>query len=247
MRFGPDDPEADPRLPAIYDAENTWGADDDLFLELAGPPPRRVADLGCGTGRLTIALAEAGHAVTGVDPNPAMLHRAQSKPGAERVTWIHGTSTALPTGAFDVALMTSHVAQVFVGDDDWLGVLRDVRRALVDGGVLLFDSRDPRARGWEAWTADTSRVVVDVIGTGPVETWVDVMAVDGDVATYRWVNVLPDGDVIEGTDSLRFRSEDALRATLASAGFSVRELFGGWQQQPVGPDTGELVVVAAAT
>jgi SAM-dependent methyltransferase len=246
VRFGPDDPEADPRLPAIYDAENTWGADDDLFVELVGPPPRRVVDLGCGTGRLTIALADAGHVVTGVEPNPVMLHRARSKPGAERVEWLAGRSDVLPSSAFDVALMTSHVAQVFVDDEEWLGVLRDLRRGLVDGGTLAFDARDPRARGWEAWTADASRVVVDVEGIGPVETWVDVVAVDGDVATYTWANVLPDGDVIEGRDSLRFRSEAQLRANLTASGFDVRQLFGGWQRQPVGPGTGELVVVASA-
>ena len=246
MRFGPDDPEADTRLPAIYDAENTWAADDELFVELVGSAPRRVVDLGCGTGRLTIALADAGHAVTGVEPNPAMLQRARSKPGADRVTWIEGTSAAVPERAFDVALMTSHVAQVFVDDDEWAGVLGDLRRALVDGGVLLFDSRDPRARGWESWTADASRVVVDVAGIGAVETWVDVVALDGELVTYTWANVLPDGDVLSGSDALRFRSEVSLRHTLLDAGFEVRELFGGWQRQPVGPGTGELVVVATA-
>ena len=246
MRFGPDDPEADPRLPAIYDAENTWAADDDLFLELAGPAPRRVVDLGCGTGRLTIALAAAGHAVTGVEPNPAMLARARAKPGAERVSWIAGTSSAIPGAAFGVALMTSHVAQVFVDDGEWLGVLRDLRRGLVAGGTLLFDARDPRARGWESWTADASRAVVDVDGVGPVETWVDVVGVDGEVVSYTWSNVLPDGDVIAGSDALRFRPEATLRDMLAASGFEVTSLFGGWQRQPVGPDTRELVVVATA-
>jgi SAM-dependent methyltransferase len=246
LRFGPDDPEADPRLPAIYDAESRWGPDDDLFLELAGPPPRRIVDLGCGTGRLTIALADAGHAVTGVDPNPVMLDRARAKPGAERVTWMHGRSGDIPEAGFDVALMTSHVAQVFVDDGEWLQVLGDLRRALVPGGVLTFDSRDPRARGWESWTADASRVVVDVDGIGPVETWVDVTGVDGEVVSYTWANVLPDGDAIEGADSLRFRSEATLRDALAATGFEVSVLFGGWQRQPVGPGTGELVVVAIA-
>jgi SAM-dependent methyltransferase len=55
--------------------------EDDLFFyvqaaeELDGP----VLELGCGTGRITLALARAGLSVTGVDLNPDMLAGAQAK------------------------------------------------------------------------------------------------------------------------------------------------------------------------
>ena len=47
----------------------------------AGPAPARVADLGCGTGTLSLLLAEQGYAVTGVDFSPAMVERARDKAG----------------------------------------------------------------------------------------------------------------------------------------------------------------------
>jgi ubiquinone/menaquinone biosynthesis C-methylase UbiE len=103
-----------------------------LFLAVAGEGPGgRVLDLGCGTGRLALALADAGHRVTGVDPACASLDVARAKRGADRVTWVEGTSQVLPDAAFDVALMTSHVAQFFVDDSAWRATLADLRRPLV--------------------------------------------------------------------------------------------------------------------
>lgn len=52
-------------LPA-RDVRQAWS---DLLLPLIGSS-RRVADLGCGTGSLSVLPAEAGHDVTGVDFSP---------------------------------------------------------------------------------------------------------------------------------------------------------------------------------
>ena len=88
----------DPRLVEVYDAECPWGVDDDWFLALATDTPGgRILDLGCGTGRLALAMQRAGLAVTGIDPAAASLAAARAKPGAEHVTWIEGTSSAAPT------------------------------------------------------------------------------------------------------------------------------------------------------
>jgi len=146
-----DNPELDAQLAALYDAENGWRDDDEFFLRLADlAPGLRVLDLGCGTGRLTIALAQRGHRVMGIDPNPAFLNIARDKPGAERVTWVRGTSADAPDDTFDLVLMTSHVAQEVLTDDEWTAVLRDLHRTLVAGGTLAFDTRDPAARAWES-------------------------------------------------------------------------------------------------
>jgi ubiquinone/menaquinone biosynthesis C-methylase UbiE len=85
-----------PRLVAAYDAQFGWSRGDDFFFGFVNDaPPARVADLGCGTGRFTLALAAAGHKVTGVDPATASLNAASAKPGAEKVRWVAGTSSGL--------------------------------------------------------------------------------------------------------------------------------------------------------
>src|ERR1700730_3726578 len=50
-----------------------------LIYEIAGPTPIDALDVGCGTGFLSLLLAERGHRVTGVDMAAAMLGQAQKK------------------------------------------------------------------------------------------------------------------------------------------------------------------------
>lgn len=240
----PDAIYTDPRLVALYDLQNTWGADDDRFRDLVGVHgPCRVVDLGCGTGRLTLALAADGHAVTGADPAAASLDVARGKPGAELVTWVHGEAADLATGSADVVLMSSHVAQVFSDDGEWRQTLGHLARILVPGGRLLFDSRDPDARAWERWDS-TSDPEPLATAEGQVRTWTEVHGVVGSWVSFTAHTVFPDGGRATSPSTLVFRSEAELRADLARAGLVVDAVDGGWRGEPVGAGDGELVVQA---
>ena len=80
-------------LARLYDLDLAEDPGDvDLYLALAARAGGKVIELGCGTGRITVPLAAAGHDVTGVDIDPTMLARARAraeaaKPGG-RLTWI---------------------------------------------------------------------------------------------------------------------------------------------------------------
>jgi ubiquinone/menaquinone biosynthesis C-methylase UbiE len=236
----------DRRLVEVYDAENVWGWDDDFFLAaLAERVAPRVLDLGCGTGRLAIAMAAAGHEVTGVDPARASLDAARRKPGAERVRWIEGSAAALPARSYDAALMTGHVAQFFVDDSEWSAVLRALRRSLDRGGRLIFDSRDPAARRWAQWNPVDSRRTIVLPGGGAVSAWSEVLSDDGALVSFVNHFLFPDGTDLTSEATLRFRSEEELRASVEAAGFDVDRLYGGWAREPVGlGDDGELIVTA---
>lgn len=236
---------------ALYDAQNRWAADDEFFLALlGGREESRVLDLGCGTGRLTLALGAAGHRVTGIDPDGAAVAAARRKPGADGVVWVVGTSEQIPPGAgFDAAVMTAHVAQAITDEGMWQGTLEDLHAALVPGGLLAFDSRDPDQRAWERWNPDDSRGAETLPDGTAVEVWHEVAAVD-DGAPDTWLvhlaehTLLPDGTHVVDDGELVFRSEARLRADLAAAGFVVEQVYGGWERQPVGEGVGELVVLA---
>jgi len=235
----------DRRLVEVYDAECPWGPDDDAFLAIVdGTPMARVLDLGCGTGRLTLAMARAGHRVTGVDPARASLDAARRKPGAEHVTWIEGTATSLPDAAFEVAVMTSHVAQFFVEDGEWTSTLSDLHRAIVPGGRLAFETRDPRDRRWERWNPVDSRRVVALPDGRVVTAWTEVTDLAGQSVTLVHHYVFPDGEELRSTATMRFRTEAEVRATLGASGVSVDRIFGGWCREAVGDGDGELLVIA---
>ncbi|MEU8818122.1 class I SAM-dependent methyltransferase [Actinoplanes sp. NPDC048796] len=232
----------------MYDAENVWGWDDDFFMAvLAERSAPRVLDFGCGTGRLAIAMARAGHEVTGVDPAPASLAAARRKPGAELVRWVEGSYEVLPALSFDAALLTSHVAQFLVVDEEWSSALRALRRSLLPGGRLIFDSRDPVYREWERWNpADSRRVIVRPDGD-VVHAWTEVNGRNEGTISFTHHFVFTESDELISEATLRFRSEEELRADVEAAGFDVDRVYGGWAREPAGlGEDGELIMVAVA-
>jgi SAM-dependent methyltransferase len=165
-----DDAFDEPRIAAILDALDPDRSDLDAYIAIVEEVgARSVLDLGCGTGVFALMLADRGIDVTGVDPAGASLEVARAKPGADRVTWIHGDASAIPASvSVDAVTMTANVAQVFLTDDDWLATLAAIRAALGPEGWLIFDVRDPERRAWERWTEERTRATTDVLGVGRV-------------------------------------------------------------------------------
>ncbi|MDM7854276.1 class I SAM-dependent methyltransferase [Cellulomonas alba] len=233
-------PFDDPVVAALYDPLDDDRSDLDAYVAIVEElGARSVLDVGCGTGSLALMLAARGLDVVGVDPAGAMLDVARAKPGADAVTWWHGDAETLPPLQADVATMTGNVAQVFLTDDAWLRTLRGIRGALRPGGWLVFESREPSARAWERWDRASTWSSTEVAGVGTVESWVEVVAVDGPLVTYRDTMLLPDGQRIDSDDTLRFRTRAELVASLADAGFTVAEV----RDAPDRPGL-ELVLIA---
>jgi len=238
----PDPAFDDPRLAAIYDALDPDRSDLDAYLAMVEDfGARSVLDLGCGTGVFALLLAERDLEVIGVDPAGASLDVARAKPGADRVTWIHGDASAIPAGVrVEVVTMTANVAQVFLTDADWHATLVACRDALRLGGRLIFESRDPERRAWEEWTEAATRSTTLIPGVGRVTDWVQVTDVDGELVTFQSPNIFEaDGTVITSRSTLRFRSRAAIEESLRGTGFVVDEV----RDAPDRPDR-ELVFVA---
>ena len=194
-------------VPALF---GQWGA---VLCEAAGVRSnQRVLDVGCGTGALTLAAAEAvgfGGEVCGIDPNPEMLAVARRKPSG--IDWRDGRAEALPfrDASFDAVL--SQFAMMFFQDP--AAALREMRRVLRPGGRIVLAVCDAveRSPGYAALATLLDRLfgrqVGDAfrapfaLGDAPrLRAICDAAQLDGATITPR-----------EGV--VRFASIDALVAT----------------------------------
>ncbi len=140
------------------DVRRAWA---DLLLPLIDGRGLRVADLGCGTGTLSLLLAEeGGHRVTGVDFAPEMIRRArekaeQSRPQPEFIV-ADAADPPLAAGTFDVVL-SRHVLWAMPDPaaalEKWIGLLTPT------GVLILVEGRWHTGAGLTA--AESVRIVSD--------------------------------------------------------------------------------------
>lgn len=221
----PDPIFSDPRLAAVYDLVDGERDDLDLYVGLVHElGATSVLDVGCGTGSLACRLARAGVAATAIDPAEASLQVARAKPGSDRVRWLRGGAADVPRGLADLAVMTGNVAQVFITDADWALALHAICDGLRPGGWFVFETRDPARRAWERWTPDHTRRTFDVSPVGPFTTWTELLEAHEPLVSFRHTFRFDDGAELTSDSTLRFRTQDELRSSLADAGFVVREV-----------------------
>lgn len=185
---------------------------------------RSAIDIGCGTGTFALVLAATGMTVIGVDPARASLDVAKSKPGSERVTWIHGDATSLQhhttLGAeCDMAVMTANVAQVFLTDEEFGATLRAIAGVIRPGGHLVFEVRDPARRAWEHWHGRTNTQPTS--NEGAVTSRTVVTGVRDQLVSFRQSYRFTDGTEVHSDSTLRFRERSEIDALLRAAGFDV--------------------------
>jgi SAM-dependent methyltransferase len=108
-----------------------------LLSAAALEPDSRVLDVGAGTGRVAVALAELGADVLALEPALAMAHALRTKAAAGRVRVVagEGARLPLPTSRFEAVVL----ARLLYLMRDWRTVIQEVCRVLTPRGRLLHE------------------------------------------------------------------------------------------------------------
>jgi SAM-dependent methyltransferase len=165
------------RIASVYDewyqARMDPGPAVELLAELVGDG--RALELGVGTGRIAIPLAERGVRVTGVDASRNMVDRLVAKPGGERVEVVIGDFTDVAVGgSFSLVYIPFTTLFALPSQDDQLRCLRNVANHLDPGGHFVMDAFVPdvaRFRNHQDLSVQsigTDQVVVDASRHDPV-------------------------------------------------------------------------------
>jgi len=148
---GPGDPYA--VAAPFYDLEyEGYDADLTLYLELARRTGEPILELGCGTGRVALALARGGYRVVGIDNSPAMLARAEAKLSPQlkdRVTFVQADMAAFDLEElFALAIIPLGTFGHLTSPEVQRRCLETVRRHLRPDGQLALDLPNPLAPGF---------------------------------------------------------------------------------------------------
>jgi SAM-dependent methyltransferase len=234
----------EPSLAELYDLDSGWSIDRDFYLALAGPPSKRILDLGCGTGLLCDAYAALGHAVTGVDPAKAMLDVARQKPHGGQIEWVQSTAQNFRSPKrFDLIIMTGNAFQVFLDDSDILATFATMREHLAANGRIAFESRNPAIDWPSRWNKETD---LDT-GRGVIHQSRRVKAMANKRILFETHYALGDQTLVSRSELL-FLSRTDIEERLNASGLRAESVYGDWLRQPFDEATSEemVFIVSAA-
>ena len=245
-----------------YDATPLYAnrADIGFYLACASEASGKILELGCGTGRILIPTAAAGHTITGLDLSPDMLARCREKLRAQPpdvqagVQLVEGSMTSFDLGEeFDLVTLPFRVFQHLLAVDDQLACLASIRRHLAPGGRLAFDIFHP-----------DFAMLHETVFTEEREEFPDIELPDGRrfrrasrIAAFRRAEQIneveiityvrhPDGrqERLVGAFPIRYFFRYEVEHLLARAGFRLQALYGNFDRWSLRGDSPEMIFVA---
>lgn len=248
-------------LARIYDGEyGRMAADVDLYLRAVGDERigGPVLELGCGTGRIAVPLALAGHRVTGVDLSEAMLRRARARrrtlpPEVQirlRFSRQDMRTFRFPR-PFDAAVVAFSSFNLLPGPDDRAACLTCLAAALNPGAPLLLDLAAPGGSGPAAapmrfasrFLLPPRGHVVDKLVEQRLDPLRDVLLVRYDYRVRRWADDV-EVDHLAVEFELARLHRAAVESALYAAGFDVETVAGDYRGTPFRPGAARMVVAA---
>ncbi len=230
----------------------------DLYLALAERTGDPVLELAAGTGRIAVPLAAAGHRVTAVDIDRAMLARARARAAAEGVmahlTFVEADLLDLrvpEAGTFRLAILALNSLFLLATRDAQARAVRVLAEHLAPGGLAVVDVWLPTPGDLARYDG---RLLLDGLRTDPAtgrqvtKSWAAThdAATQAVLLTTIYDEGLPGEPPVRWArrDPMRLVTADELRAFAEAAGLAVETLAGDHDLEPLGPGSERAVLVA---
>lgn len=129
----------------MYDIDENDVTDVNFALSIIGQSPKRILEIGCGSGRYLIHLAKSDHKVVGLDFDEFMLEKIDAKlDSKENIEWRKSDVIQDEWGnGFDIVLLAANFLFNIVSDMEYEKaqelLIRKSAESLVSGGHLLID------------------------------------------------------------------------------------------------------------
>jgi SAM-dependent methyltransferase len=196
----------------------------DFLAALAGSG--RALELGIGTGRIALPLAQRGVPVHGIELSKAMAARLRAKPGGKDIgVTIGDFATASVEGTFSVAYLVFNTIGNLTTQEAQVSCFRNVAAHLEPGGCFVIETGLPLLRRLPP--GDRFRV----FDTSEAHWGID----EYDLATQRLVshhfNVV-DGRIELSSIPFRYTWPAELDLMAQLAGLSLRERWSDWKREP---------------
>jgi SAM-dependent methyltransferase len=253
---GPAPTCTNPSIAKNYDAEYAVirdpSGDRAFYAALARASGGPVLELGCGTGRVLLPIAEVGIPSVGLDLSANMLDVLRGKKPPANLELVRASMTDFDLGAgrFKLIFAAFRAFQHLCTVEEQLAALACIRRHLAPGATLAFDVFAP----------DLARTAIEDEPEAE-----DLRAPDGDEEIRRFVKVRRDlatqvmtigmrherwragAKLEEGASELRLRwfHRYELEHLLARAGLAIEALYGGFDRGPYTAKR-EMIVIARA-
>jgi len=248
-------------LAELYDAVYADREDLGFWQALAaGAGEGQLLELACGTGRILVPLARAGHEITGLDLSSDMLDRCRARLVGEvrgRVRLVQADMTSFDLGR-RFALITSpfrgfqHLRTV----EQQLACLGRCHAHLAPGGKLVLDLFNPDPAlmyphdDAEPSDGEDSAEVVEWTDGRSIRWWGTVLAYRRSLQTNECEMTYeisgPDGSQERVTEQfpMRYLFRYELEHLLSRAGFRIVALYGDYDRSSFADDSPELIAVA---
>ena len=213
-------------------------------LQANGVADGLLADLGCGTGDLTLMLSQAGYDVIGVDQSPEMLSVLREKADelglSGRVLLLCQDILSLELyGTIRAAVSTFDTFNHIGPTPRFEQAVRQAAFFMEKGGVFLFDLNTPykheKVLGGNAYTIEAPDARCDWQNHCDPRGWVDMQLTITD---------LPSGKVARETLREYTYPLETVRAALDRYGFTLQTVADGEDFGPVRPDSQRWIFTA---